>query len=94
MKPERGPRVQLDLAQRQILIQHIHNTQLVQIEPHVRVERHAQRLRPQIDIFGPDQRPDARPLMTLLDLVPPAVDLVAHHGRLFDEESALRQESE
>jgi hypothetical protein len=32
--------------------------------------------------------------MALLHLVPPALDLVAHHGRLFDEQHALgRSES-
>ena len=31
--------------------------------------------------------------MPLLDLVPPAIDLVAHHCRLFDKQRALRQQS-
>jgi hypothetical protein len=39
MKAQRGPRVQLDLAQRRVLIQHVHHAQLIEIEAHVRVER-------------------------------------------------------
>ena len=31
MKSERGPRVQLNLAQRVVLVQHVHHTQLVEV---------------------------------------------------------------
>ncbi len=89
MKPQRGPRVQLDLAQRVVLIQHVHHAQLIQIQPHVRVKRACQHFRPQIDVLRPNQRPDPRPLMPLFHLVPPAIDLVAHHRRLFDKQRAL-----
>ena len=51
-----------------------------------------QNFRAEIDILGPDQRADAAALMTLLDLFPPAVDLVAHHGWFFDEEHAARKQ--
>ncbi len=48
----------------------------------------------QIDIFRPDERADADALVALLDLVPPAIDLVAHHGRLIDKQHALGQQLE
>jgi hypothetical protein len=92
MKPQRGPRVQLDLAQRVVFVQHVHHAQLIEVEAHVRIELRLQHLGPQIDIFGPYQRSHRRALMPLLDLVPPAIDLVAHHRRLFDKQRALGQQ--
>ena len=94
MKAQRGPRRQLDLAQRRVLVQHVHRAQLIQIQAHVRLERGPQHFRPQINVFRPDQRADARPLMALLHLVPPAIDLVAHHRRLIDKQRAARHERE
>ena len=91
MKPQRRPRVQLNFAQRVVFIQYVHHAQLIQIQPHVRVQRGLQYLWPQIDIFRPNQRSHRRPFMTLLHLVPPALNLVANHRRLFNKQRALRQ---
>ena len=94
MESECRPRVQLDLAQRRVFIEHVNSAKLVQIKPHARVKRRPQHLWPQIDLLRPDQRPDPRPLMALLDLVPPAIDLIAHHRRLLDEKRAFGQQSQ
>ena len=88
MKPQRGPGGNLDFAQRRVLLQHVHRAQLIEVQPHVRLQRSRQHLGAQINIFRPHQRPDPRPLVPLLNLAPPAVDLVAHHGRLFHEQRA------
>ena len=92
VKPQSGPRRQLDLAQRRVLFQHVHRAQLIQIEAHVRFERGPQHLRPQINVLRPHQRADPRPLMPLLHLVPPAIDLVAHHRRLIHNQHAARHQ--
>ncbi len=94
MEAQRGPRGQFDLAERRVLVEHVHRAELIEIEAHVRVERRLQDFGAQIDVFGPDERADSGALVALLDLVPPAVDLVAHHGRLVDEERAARHERE
>ncbi len=39
MKPERGPRVQLDFAQRMVRIEHVYHAQLIEVQPHLRVQR-------------------------------------------------------
>jgi seryl-tRNA synthetase len=39
VKAQRGPRVQLDLAQRVVLVEHVHHAELIEIEAHVRFER-------------------------------------------------------
>jgi hypothetical protein len=54
VKAQRGPRVQLDLAERVVFVQHVHHAELIEIEAHVR--RRAMRLQnfgAQIDVFRP-----------------------------------------
>ena len=94
MKAQRGPRGQLDFAERGVVFEHIDRAELIEIEAHVRVERRLQDFGAQIDVFRTDERADSGALMALLDLVPPAVNLVADHGRLVNEERAARQERE
>ena len=94
VKAQRGPRGQFDFAERRVLVEHVYRAELIEIEAHVRVERCRKNFGAQVDIFGPDERADAGALMALLDLVPPAIDLVAHHRRLVDEERAARNERE
>ena len=90
VKAQSGPRGQFDLAQRRVFLKHVDRAELIEIEAHVRIERRLQNFRAEIDIFRPDERADAGALVALLDLVPPAIDLVADHGRLIDEERAAR----
>ena len=94
VKAQRGSRVELDLAQRVVFIKHIDGAELIEVEARVRCEQRLQNLRAQINVFGPDERADAAALVALLDLVPPAIDLVAHHGGLVDKQHALGQQLE
>ncbi len=66
--------------------------QLIEVEPSVPCQRGLQHFRAQINIFRANQRADRGALMPLLHLVPPAIDLIAHHGRLFNEQRALGQQ--
>ena len=45
-----------------------------------------------VDVFGADERANAGALVALLDLVPPALALVLHHRRLFEEDARGRAE--
>jgi len=45
--------------------------------------------RAEVDIFRPDEVADAAALVALLNLVPPAVDLVADHAGLVDKEDGF-----
>ena len=94
MEPQCRPRSELDLAQRLVLVQHIHHAQLIDVQPRMRRQLRLQNLRPQINVRRRDQRPDARPLVPLLDLVPPAVDLVFDHRRLFHQQHRARKQIE
>ncbi len=53
VEAERGPRVHLNLAQRPILVQHVHRAQLIQIEPHLRFQLRRQDFGTQINVLGP-----------------------------------------
>ena len=58
------------------------------------LQRRLKNLGAQIDIFRADERADAGALVALLDLVPPAIDLVADHGGLIDKQRASGQQRE
>jgi hypothetical protein len=94
VKAERGTRVQFNFAECVVLVEHIDDAELIEIEAHVRFERGLENFWAQVNVFRADERADAGALVALLDLVPPTVDLVAHHGRLFNEERALGQQGE
>ena len=81
VKAKRGPRVQLDFAERCVFVEHVDGAKLIEIEADVRLELGLQNLRAQINVLGPDERADAGALVPLLDLVPPAIDLIAHHAQ-------------
>ena len=88
VKPKCGAGIEFNFAEGCVFFKHVNGAQLVEIEAHVRTELSLKNFRPHIDVVRGDERADAGPLVALLDLVPPALDLVAHHGRLIDEERA------
>ncbi len=85
---------ELDFAESSVVIEDVDVAELVEVEAGMRGERGLQNLRADVDVFGQDEVADAGAIMALLHLVPPAVDLVADHGRLFDEERAAWEELE
>ena len=87
-----GRELKRDFAEGVVFVEHVDGAELIEIEAGVRVERGLQDFGAQIDVFGPDERADAAALVALLDLVPPAVDLVAHHGGLFNKKRAFGHE--
>ena len=88
MEAKRGPGVDCDFAEGVVFVEHVDGAELIEVEAGVRFEQALQNFRAKIDVFWPDERADAAALVALLDLVPPAIDLVAHHGRFFDKEHA------
>ena len=94
MEAERRAGVQFDFAERVVFVEHVDGAELIEVEADVRFEQGLQNFGTKIDIFRADERTDAGALVTLLDLVPPAVDLVAHHRGFVDEENAAGQELE
>ncbi len=60
----------------------------------MRIQQALQDFGTKIDVFRPNERTDAAAVVALLDLVPPAVDLVAHHGGLLDEKHAALEQAE
>src|SRR4051794_18462117 len=94
MEAQRGPRIERDFAQGGVLVDDVDCAELVEVEPKVRLEEALKHFGAEINIFGPDEIADAGALVALLHLVPPAVDLVAHHARFIDEENGLGQQLE
>ena len=94
VEAQRGARVERDLAERGVLVEDVDGAELVEIEAEVRLEQALEDFGAEIDVFGPDEVADAGALVALLDLVPPAVDLVLHHGGLVDEEDRLGKQLE
>ena len=94
METQRGTRVEFDLAEGGVLVQDVDDAELIEIEAHVRLKLGLENFRAQVDVFRADKRAHRRPLMPLLHLVPPAIDLVADHCRFFDKERARGQERE
>ncbi len=60
----------------------------------MRIERRLENFGAQIDVLRPEERANPGPLVTQLNLAPPAVDLAAHHCRFIDKQRATRQERE
>src|SRR5262249_2267670 len=89
-----GTRAHGDFAERLVVLEHVDSAELVEIEAVVRFKQSLQHLGTNVDVLGADETTDAAAFMALLDLVPPAVNLIAHHGRLVDEKNGLRQELE
>ncbi len=88
VKAQRGTRVERDLAERIVFVEHVDSAELIEIEAGMRLQQALQNFGAKIDVFRPDERTDAAALVALFDFIPPAVDLVAHHGGFFDEEHA------
>ena len=78
-----------DLAQRRVFVEHVDGAELVEIEAEMRLQEALQNFGAQVNIFRPDEVADAGALVALLHLVPPAVDLVAHHAGLVDKQNGL-----
>ncbi len=94
VEAQRGAGVEGDFAEGGVFVEHIDGAELVEIEPEVRIEQALKDFGAEIDIFRTDEIADAGALVTLLDLVPPSVDLVADHAGLVDEEDGLGEELE
>ena len=94
MKAQRGPCVQLNLAECAVLIENVHCAKLVKVEAEVRLQQSLQNFRAHINVFRPDEIADSAALMPLLHFFPPAINLVAHHAGLIHKEGALRSELE
>ena len=92
MKTERGPGVERDFPERVVFFEHIDSSELIEIEAGMRSKHRLQNLGAEINVFGPNERADTAALVALFDLVPPAVDLIAHHRRLIHKKNALGQE--
>ncbi len=91
MEAQRGPRREFDFAERSIVVEHIDRAKLIEVQARMRLQHGLQNFRAQVDVFRTNERADAGAIVALLDLVPPALDLVAHHGWFFDEERTAGQ---
>ncbi len=94
MEAQGGAGVEGDFAEGGVFVEHVDGAELVEIESEVRIEQALQDFGAEIDVFRTDEIADAGALVALLDLVPPAVNLVAHHAGLVDEEDGLGEELE
>src|SRR5579859_5966324 len=92
MKSQRRTGVKRDLAQGVVLIEYVDDAKLVKIKSRMRLKQALQDFRTNVDIFRLDEAADTAAIVALLNLVPPAIDLVAHHGGLFDEEYGVGQQ--
>ena len=77
-----------------VIVQNIHGAQLIHLQAGQRRDFGQQFVRRKIDVGRGDERTDAAALMPLLDFVPPAVRLVADHGRLFLKDMHLGKQVE
>ena len=87
VETQRGACGEFDFAEGVVGVKDVDRAELIEVEAHVRGERGLEDFRAEINVFRADEGADAGALMALLDLVPPAIDLVADHGGLFDEEA-------
>ncbi len=94
MEAQRGPRVERDFTEGIVFVEHIDGAELVEVETEVRFKEALEDFGAEIDVFRADEAADAGALVALLDFVPPAIDLVAHHAGLVDEEDRLGQKLE
>ena len=92
VETQRGARWKFDFAERRVFFEDVDHAELIEVEAHVGFEGGLQNFRAEVDVLRADERADAGALVALLDLVPPAIDLVADHGRFFDEEGKARDE--
>src|SRR5512142_2472191 len=87
MKPLRGTRGKFNLRQlAAVRVENIHRAQLVQIAPGRASQAVLKIPRRKVDILRSDEGADSRAIVSLLDLVPPALALVLDHRRLFDKD--------
>ncbi len=89
-----GPSGQLDLTQRRVFLEHVNRAELIEVQAHVRAERRLQDFGAQINVFRADERTNSGALVTQLDFIPPAVNLIADHAWLIDKERASGQKRE
>src|SRR5581483_7839965 len=90
VEAECRPRRELNLAGiAACALEHINSAELIEITARECTEAVLQLPRREIQILRAHQRPNARALMPLLDLVPPALALVQHHRGLFDKHARV-----
>ena len=94
VEAQRGAGVEVDFAEGRVFVEHVDGAELIEIEAEVRFEQALKDFGAEVDVFRPDEIADAGALVALLDLVPPAVNLVADHAGLVDEENGLGEELE
>ncbi len=94
VKAQGGPRIELDFAEGLVFVEDVDGAELIEVEAEVGFKQALQDFGAEVDVLGADEAADAGALVALLDLVPPAVDLVAHHAGLVDEENGLGDELE
>ena len=84
----RGAGMEVDLGEiAAVGVEDIDEAELVEFAAGEPVQQVVEVPRGEVDIVGPDEVADAGAVVALLDLVPPALALVLHHGRLFDEDA-------
>ncbi len=86
MEALRRPRGERNFAERCVFFQHIHYAQLVQVKPGMVRDLCQQQFRLPIQVVRLHQRADAGALVPLLQLGPPALQVVAQHSRLFHKQ--------
>jgi hypothetical protein len=90
VKAQRGTRGELDLAGIAAgALEHIDSAKLIEIATGKGTESVFELPRGEVQILSAYKRSNARALMPLLNLVPPAFALVQHHRRLFDEDARV-----
>ncbi len=68
-------------------VKDVDGAELVEFEARELVEAVVEIPGREVDVFGADEVADAGAVVTLLDLVPPALALIFDHGGLFDEDA-------
>src|ERR1019366_2328230 len=90
----RGTRIDGDFAERVVLVEHIDGAKLIEIEAVMGFKQALQNFGTKVNVFRANERADAGAIVTLLDLVPPALNLIAHHGGLVNKQHGARQQLE
>ena len=93
MEPLRRPRGKVNLGElAAVCVQNVNSTKLVEFQAGELAQRITEVPGRHVDIFGAHQRANAGAVVALLHLVPPALALVLHHGRLIQKDPRARPE--